>query len=74
MKPTDELKKKLEAAQTKEEADAILTEIKGGVQRAGIELDDEELDAIAGGGIRTLIDAKGEKHASLADLKARYSQ
>ncbi len=74
MKLTDDLKKKLEAAQTKEERDAILAEMKGGAQRAGIELEDEELEAVAGGGVRTLPDAKEEKHASLADLKARYSQ
>ncbi len=35
MKLTDDLKKKLEAAQTKEERDAILAEMKGGAQRAG---------------------------------------
>ncbi len=52
MKPTDELKKKLEAAQTKEEAEAILKETKNGVEQAGIELDITEIEEVAGGGVR----------------------
>ncbi len=50
MKLTDDLKKKLEAAQTKEEAEAILAETKDGVEWAGIELDTKELETVAGGG------------------------
>ena len=50
MKPTEELKNRLEAAQSKEEKAAILAETKGGVELAGIILDDEDMDQVAGGG------------------------
>ena len=50
MKITDELKKKLENAQSKEEADAILTDAVKGAEDAGFELSDEDLDQISGGG------------------------
>ena len=42
MKLTEELKKQLEQAKTKEEALKI-------IEQAGIELTDEELDQVAGG-------------------------
>ena len=50
MKLTDDLKKKLEAAKTKEEAKEILDEAKKNMEDAGIILDDTELDQVAGGG------------------------
>lgn len=43
MKLTGDLKKRAETAQTKEEA-------KNAIQRAGMELTDDELDKVAGGG------------------------
>jgi len=45
MKLTDELKKKIEAAETREEKKAIIAE-------AGMELTDDELDGVAGGKVR----------------------
>ena len=50
MKLTNDLKKKLEAAKTKEEAKEILDEAKKNMEDAGIILDDTELDQVAGGG------------------------
>ena len=52
MKPTEELKNKLEAAQSKEEAYEILTETKSCIEQSGIILDEEDLDMVAGGGYR----------------------
>ena len=49
MKLTDDLKKKLERAQSKEETELILAETKKGVENAGVILDDAELDQVAGG-------------------------
>ena len=50
MKLTDDLKKKLETAQSKEEVEAILAEAKKAAEDAGILIDDAELDQVAGGG------------------------
>ena len=50
MKPTEELKNRLEAAQSKEEAEAILAEAKKAAENAGVILDDEDMDQVAGGG------------------------
>ena len=50
MKLSDDLKKKLESAQSKEEAEAILAEARKAAEDAGIILDDAELDQVAGGG------------------------
>ena len=49
MKLSDDLKKKLEAAQSKEEAEAILAEAKKAAEEAGMILSDTELDQVAGG-------------------------
>ena len=49
MKITDELKKNLENAQSKEEADAILTDAVKGAEDTGVEISDEDLDQISGG-------------------------
>ncbi len=49
MKFTNDLKKKLEGAQNKEEAQAIIDETKKGAEKAGVILDDEDLDKAAGG-------------------------
>ncbi len=49
MKFTNDLKKKLEGAQNKEEVQAIIDETKKGVEAAGVILDDEDLDKAAGG-------------------------
>ena len=49
MKLSDDLKKKLESAQTKEEAEAIIAEIKKAAEDAGIIIDEAELDQVAGG-------------------------
>jgi hypothetical protein len=50
MKLTDELKKKIDNAASDDEVKAILGDVKGGVEAAGIILDDEELDQASGGG------------------------
>lgn len=49
MKLTDELKKKIDNAASDDEVKAILGDVKGGVEAAGIILDDAELDLAAGG-------------------------
>ena len=49
MELTNELKEKLEGAQSKEEAEAILAEAKKGIDNAGVILDEAELDQVAGG-------------------------
>ena len=49
MEFTNDLKKKLEGAQNKDEAQAIIDETKKGVEAAGVILDDEDLDKAAGG-------------------------
>lgn len=51
MKLTDDLKKKLERAQSKEETELIFAETKKGVENAGVILDDAELDQVAGGAL-----------------------
>lgn len=48
MEFTNDLKKKFENAQNKEEAQAIIDETKKGVEVAGVILDDEDLDKAAG--------------------------
>ena len=53
MKLTDDLKKKLEAAQSKEEVEAILAEAKKAAEDAGVIHDDEDLDQVAGGSTET---------------------
>ena len=49
MKFTDKLKGKLENAKTEEEAKKIIDETKKDVEEAGIILNDEDLDKVAGG-------------------------
>jgi hypothetical protein len=49
MEFTNDLKKKLEGAQNKEEAQAIIDETKKGAEEAGIILSDDDLDQAAGG-------------------------
>lgn len=49
MKLTNELKKKIENASSAEEVKTILNNIKSDAEEAGIILDDEDLDKIAGG-------------------------
>ncbi len=49
MEFTNDLKKKLEGAKNKDEAQAIIDETKKGVEVAGVILDDEDLDKAAGG-------------------------
>ncbi len=49
MEFTSDLKKKLENAQNKEEAQAIIDETKKGAEEAGIILSDDDLDQAAGG-------------------------
>lgn len=56
MKLTNELKKKTENASSAEEVKTILNNIKSEAEEAGIILDDEDLDKIAGG-------AQGSSHS-----------
>ena len=54
MKITEELKEKLGGAASEEEIKTILAETKQNVEEAGVILDDEELDRVAGGAARGL--------------------
>lgn len=49
MKLTDELKKKIDTATSEKEVKDILENVKDGAENAGLILDDEELDKVAGG-------------------------
>ncbi len=49
MEFTNDLKKKLEGAQNKEEAQAIIDETKKGAEEAGIILSDADINQAAGG-------------------------
>ncbi len=49
MQLTNELKNKLNNAKTKEEAEMILATAKKNIEAAGIILNDEELNKVAGG-------------------------
>ena len=49
MKLTDQIKEKIDNAKSEEEVKTILENLKGGVEDAGLILDDEELDKVAGG-------------------------
>ncbi len=49
---TDELKKKLKKAKSKEEAKQIL-------QKAGVQLTDEDLEKVAGGGVPEIMGLQG---------------
>jgi bacteriocin-like protein len=52
MNYTEDLKDKLKNAKTKEEADAILAEVKADLKNVGVELSDEELNQIVGGEVK----------------------
>ena len=54
MELTENLKKKLGGAQTKEEVKEILDETKKNVEAAGVVLDDADLDKAAGGRLRIM--------------------
>lgn len=49
MELTDKIKEKIENAKSEEEVKTILENVKGGVEDAGVILDDAELDQVAGG-------------------------
>ena len=49
MKFTDKIRKKIDNAKSETEVKAILAEIKGGAEEAGVMLTDDELDKVAGG-------------------------
>jgi len=49
MKLTEELKEKLKNASSKEEVKKILEETRKSAEEAGVILDDEDLDNVAGG-------------------------
>ena len=49
MKLTDQIKEKIDNAQSKEEVKTILDNVKDGAEEAGVILDDDELDQVAGG-------------------------
>ena len=51
MKFTDQIRKKIDNAKSETEVEAILAEIKGGAEEAGVILDDEELDQASGGAV-----------------------
>ncbi len=63
MEFTNDLKKKLEGAQNKEEVQAIIDETKKGVEAAGVILDDEDLDKAAGGVAKTIPPRKNVKYS-----------
>ena len=49
MEFTDKIKEKIDNAKSEEEVKTILENVKGGVEDAGVILDDAELDQVAGG-------------------------
>lgn len=49
MKLTEQIKEKIDNAQSEEEVKKILAETKQNVEEAGVILDDAELDQVAGG-------------------------
>ena len=54
MELTDKIKEKIENAKSEEEVKTILENVKGGVEDAGVILDDADLDQVAGGVFRHL--------------------
>ena len=49
MRLTDRVKDKIDNAKSEEEVKTILENVKGGAKEAGLILDDEDLDKVAGG-------------------------
>ena len=49
MKFTKKIKDKIDNAKSEEEVKSILEDVKGGAEEAGVILDDEDLDKVAGG-------------------------
>lgn len=49
MKFTEKIKDKIDNAKSEEEVKSILEDVKGGAEEAGVILDDEDLDKVAGG-------------------------
>ena len=49
MKFTDKIKDKIDNAKSEEEVKTILEDVKDGAEEAGVILDDEDLDKVAGG-------------------------
>ena len=49
MKFTEKIKDKIDNAKSEEEVKSILENVKGGAEEAGLILDDEDLDKVAGG-------------------------
>ena len=49
MKLTEQIKEKIDNAQSEEEVMTILESVKDGAEEAGVILDDEDLDKAAGG-------------------------
>ena len=54
MKFTKKIKDKIDNAKSEEEVKSILKDVKGGAEEAGVILDDEDLDKVAGGTHRWL--------------------
>ena len=54
MKFTKKIKDKIDNAKSEEEVKSILENVKDGAEEAGLILDDEDLDKVAGGVIRHL--------------------
>jgi len=49
MKFTEKIKDKIDNAKSEEEVKSILEDVKGRAEEAGVILDDEDLDKVAGG-------------------------
>ena len=49
MKLTDQIKEKIDNAKSEEEAKTILESVKDGAEKAGVILDDDELEKVSGG-------------------------
>lgn len=54
MKFTEKIKDKIDNAKSEEEVKSILENVKDGAEEAGLILDDEDLDKVAGGEMRHL--------------------
>ncbi len=52
---TEKIKDKIDNAKSEEEVKSILENVKDGVEEAGLILDDEDLNKVAGGQMRTQV-------------------
>ena len=62
MKFTEKIKEEIDNAKSEEEVKSILENVKDGAEKAGVILDDADLDKVAGGYPRSYYDPTKIKH------------